>query len=212
MNQYTKIAILGGGGKTGKFLVNQLVRQGYQLKLLLRHPENFKIESPLIEIIKGDAVDEKSIQLLLKDCEAVISTVGQRLGEPLVPSQACVHVLKSMTTFKIRRYIRLAGLNLDTPFDNKGEKTRMGTEYMKTHYPVIHVDIQKMYGILSASDVDWTVVRVPLIEFAASKGKLIVDLEDCKGDHISAADIATFLIEQLSDDTYFKKAPFLANS
>jgi len=31
------------------------------------------------------------------------------------------------------------------------------------------------------------------------------------GEKISATDIAIFLIEQLSDDTYVKKSPFMAN-
>ena len=36
MNQETTIAVLGGGGRTGKFLVSKLIDQGYRLKVLLR--------------------------------------------------------------------------------------------------------------------------------------------------------------------------------
>jgi hypothetical protein len=36
MKQNIKIAILGGGDRTGKFLVTQLIDQGYKIKLLLR--------------------------------------------------------------------------------------------------------------------------------------------------------------------------------
>jgi len=82
---------------------------------------------------------------------------------------------------------------------------------MKTNFPLPHADRQKTYSILSVSNVNWTLVRVPLIEFANHRGQIIVDLEDCKGDKISAADIAYFLVEQLSNDKYFKKSPFLAN-
>lgn len=57
MKQKIKIAILGGGGRTGKYLVTQLLKQRYHLKLLLRSPEKFSIESPLIKIIKGDATE-----------------------------------------------------------------------------------------------------------------------------------------------------------
>ncbi|MCK5443696.1 MAG: NAD(P)H-binding protein [Maribacter sp.] len=211
MKQHTKIAILGGGGRTGKFLVTQLIDQGYRLKLLLRNPEQFTIHSPLIEVLKGDAVDSEAIHALLEGCEAVMSTVGQRKGEPLVSSQATTHLLQSMTIYGIRRYIVVAGLNLDTPFDKKSEKTRMATEWMKANYPIVHADRKKAYSILSASAVDWTVVRVPLIVYSDTKGELLVDLEDCKGDTISAAAIGAFLIEQLSDTTYFRKSPFIAN-
>ena len=45
MKQNQKIAVIGGGGRTGSYLVNQLLNQGYQLKLLLRSPEHLKIQS-----------------------------------------------------------------------------------------------------------------------------------------------------------------------
>lgn len=40
MVKRTKIAVIGGGGRTGKYLVSQLLNQGFHVKLLLRNPEN----------------------------------------------------------------------------------------------------------------------------------------------------------------------------
>ena len=211
MKQYIKIAVLGGGGRTGKFLVTQLLEQGYRLRLLLRTPENFTIESPFIDIVQGDAVDPDAIHELLEGCHAVISTVGQRKDEPMVSSQATINVLKSMSEHGISRYILLAGLNVDTPCDKKGPRTEMATAWMKANYPEPHADRQEMYSILSASDLDWTLVRVPLIGFSEDSTEVIVDLEDCKGETIHAADIAAFLIAQLSEEEYFKKSPFITN-
>lgn len=211
MEQKTKIAVLGGNGKTGKYLVTQLLSQGYYIKLLLRNPENLPLESPLLEIVKGDAIDPAAIHLLLLGCQSVISTVGQRKDEPLVASQATLNVLQAMKEYGIQRYILLAGINVDTPFDKKGTETKQATEWMKINFPLIHADRQKAYSILSASDVDWTLVRVPLIEFTDARGKVIVNVDDGEGNKISAADIGHFLVDQLSDITYIRKAPFIAN-
>ena len=211
MEQKIKVAVLGGGGRTGKYLVTQLLSQGYNLKLLLRNPENFQINSPSIEIVKGDAIDAEAVRSLVENCEVVISTVGQRKDEPLVASQATTNVLKAMAEFGIQRYVLVAGLNVDTPFDKKGPETIMATEWMKMNFPLIHGDRQKAYSILSTSDANWTLVRVPFIEFSDARSETIVSLEDCKGTKISAAGIARFLIEQLNDDTYIKKSPFIAN-
>ena len=49
MNQNTTIAVLGGGGRTGKFLVAKLIDQGYRLKVLLRSPENFELHHPSVD-------------------------------------------------------------------------------------------------------------------------------------------------------------------
>ena len=211
MKQKIKIAVLGGGGRTGKYLITQLLSKGYNLKLLLRNPENFQLESPFIEIIKGDAIDAEAIRSLVQGCKAVISTIGQRKDEPLVASQATINILKAMTAYGISRYILVAGLNVDTPFDKKSAKTIAATEWMKMNFPVIHEDRQKTYSILTSSDVNWTLVRVPFIEFTDTEGETIVSVEDCGGSKISANDIATFVIEQLSDETYIKKSPFIAN-
>ena len=211
MEQKIKIAVLGGGGRAGKYLITQLLSQGYHLKLLLRNPEKLQLESPFIEIIKGDAIDAEAIRSLVQDCQAVISTIGQRKDEPLVSSQATINVLKAMTADGIKRYILVAGLNVDTPFDKKSPETITATDWMKITFPVIHADRQKTYSILSTSDVNWTLVRVPFIEFTDTKGEIIVSLEDCCGNKISADDIATFIIEQLSDETYVRKSPFIAN-
>jgi putative NADH-flavin reductase len=209
--QKNKIALLGGGGRTGKYVLSQLLAQGYQVKLLLRNPENFQLENPLIEIVVGDAIDPEAIRSLVQGCQAVISTVGQRKDEPLVASQATTNILKAMAEFGIERYILVAGINVDTPFDKKSPGTIAATEWMKMTFPVIHADRQKTYSILSTCDINWTLVRVPFIEFTDTKGETIVSLEDCRGNKISASDIATFLIQQLSDETYLKKSLFITN-
>jgi len=209
MKQHKKIAVLGGGGRTGKYLVTQLLLQGYSLKLLLRHPEDFIIQHQSIEIIKGDAIDPEAIRILLEGCSAIISTVGQRNNEPLVSGRSTVNILRSMALYGIRRFILLAGINVDTPFDKKGTETSMATEWMKTNFPLIHGDRQKTYSLLTTSDVDWTLVRVPFIEFTDSDNEITVSMEDCHGNKISANSIATFMTRQLSDRTYNKKSPFI---
>jgi putative NADH-flavin reductase len=211
MKQQIKIAVLGGGGRTGKYLVTRLLNQGYSLKLLLRHPEDFFLKHPSVEIMKGDAIDPEAIRTLLEGCQAVISTVGQRKDEPLVSSLATENILKTMAEYGIQRYLLVAGINVDTPFDKKGLETSMATEWMKTNFPVIHSDRQKTYSFLSESDVDWTLVRVPFIEFTDTAEEILVSTVDCPGKRISAGCIAEFLTEQLMVDTYSKKSPFIAN-
>jgi len=211
MKQQIKIAVLGGGGRTGKYLVTRLLNQGYSLKLLLRHPETFFLKHPSVEIMKGDAIDPEAIRRLLEGCQAVISTVGQRKDEPLVSSLATENILKAMAEYGIQRYLLVAGINIDTPFDKKGLETSMATEWMRTNFPVIHSDRQKTYSFLSESDVDWTLVRVPFIEFTDTAEEILVSTVDCPGKRISAGCIAEFLTEQLMVDTYSKKSPFIAN-
>jgi putative NADH-flavin reductase len=210
MKNISKTAVLGGGGRTGNFLVNQLLEQGFSLKLLLRNPENFQIQNTNIEIIQGDALDFESIKSLLKDCQAVVSTIGQRKDEPLVAGQVTKNVLKAMKAYNIDRYVLLAGLNIDTPFDKKSPKTVMATDWMKTNFPIIQEDRQKAYDLLEESDVNWTQVRVPFIEFLDESSEIAVSLEDCLGDKITAFDISRFMIKEMTESNYSRQSPFIS--
>lgn len=204
------IAVIGGGGRTGQYLVNQLLEKGFSLKLLLRHPEHFTIQSPLIEIVHGDVLNSGAVQTLLEGCDAVLSTAGQRQDEPLVASQATVNILNAIGERPVR-YVVLAGLNVDTPADRKGEETAKATEWMRTTFPAIHNDRQKSYAILAESNAEWIMVRVPYIEFNGNRAEVKVSAADSPGAKIDAADIAGFMIDQLTDDTWLRKAPFIAN-
>ncbi len=82
---------------------------------------------------------------------------------------------------------------------------------MRQNFPAIIADKQKEYEVLSASPVNWTMIRVPLIEQTDQKGTLVVNLEHCPGERIGAADLGKFLIDQLSDQRYIQMAPFVAS-
>ncbi|HRP56544.1 NAD(P)H-binding protein [Agriterribacter sp.] len=214
MKSNIKIAIIGGTGKSGKYLVKHLINQGFQFKILLRNPYNFQINSPLVEVIEGNVTNYSSVGTLLEGCQAVISTLGlgEPPSEPTIFSQSTANVIEAMNEHNIHRYIVTTGLNVDTPFDNKSSKTAFATDWMRKNHPTSTANKQSEFDILSNSNVDWTLVRLPLIEQTDETGQINVSLEDCPGDKISATDLAHFLVEQLSTDTLIKKAPFIAST
>ena len=207
----TTIAVIGGTGKAGTYLVRELIRQDFQIKMLIRNPANFQNLHPAIEVVQGNARDYSSILSVLENCNAVISTLGQPKGEPVIFSTASANIVRAMAEHKITRYLVITGLSIDIPTDKKGIKTAQASAYMKQYFPAIIADKQKEYELLSASLVNWTLVRVPLIEQTDELGNLRVDLEDCPGEKISTTDLAKFLIDQLTDQQYIRKSPFIAS-
>ena len=213
MNKKIKIAVIGGTGKSGKYIVKQLIEQNFQLKILIRNPDNFEIKSPLVEVIQGDVTNYSAVNTLLEGCHAVISTLGLGIppSEPTIFSQATTNVIQGMKEHNIHRYIVTTGLNVDTPFDSKSPKTLFATDWMRKNFPISTANKQSEFDILSKSKVDWTLVRLPLIEQTDESGEIIVSLEDCPGEKISATDLANFLIKQLSINTFVRKSPFIAS-
>lgn len=211
MKTNPRIAILGGTGKAGSYLVKELLQQGFPLRLLLRNPADFTLENSLIQVVQGDARDYEAVRALTEGCEAVISSVGFRSGEAPIFSQATQNILRAILECGVTRYISLTGLNVDTPYDRKTRATQAGTEYMKNNFPLTTTDKQTEYQLLTESTVDWTLVRLPWIHLTDSAEEVLVSLEDCPGEGVSAGALARFLVAQLSDKSYIRQAPFVAN-
>lgn len=205
------IAVIGGTGKSGNYLIQELLEKGYPMRLLLRTPENFTLQHPLIEIIKGDARNFEDINRLIEGCSAVISKIGQPAGEKSIFTDATRNIIESMNSHGIKRYITITGLNVDTPFDHKNEKVKAATAWMHENYPETTKDKQEEYEILVNSNLDWTLVRLPLIIPSAEHFKTEANLTDCTGEKISAADVSEFLVAQIDDEAYIKRSPFLYN-
>lgn len=211
MPKNIKIAVIGGTGKAGKYIVQQLLSHQIPIKFLHRNPELISTTNPLIETINGDARDYAALLQLLQGCTAIISSVGQPAGEPPLFSDVTAKVLKAMTELKISRYIACTGLNVNTPFDDKGPKTKFGTEWMYQNYPKTTTDKQLEYEVLAASNLDWTLVRLPMIQQTEEIPAVITSLTDCPGDYISASSLGMWMIEQLTSDEFIRKSPFIAN-
>jgi putative NADH-flavin reductase len=211
MQQYKKIAVIGGTGKAGKYLIDQLISQGYSIKALARNPDKLTQTNPLIEKMQGDARNYESVYALLQGCDAVISTIGPSRKEPDTCSIATGHVIKAMQALNIKRTIELAGLAINTPSDRKGFLTNLVVTILKLIVPAIIADRQKGFRLLYQSDLDWTLVRSSMIELTESKRTIKTSLADSPGRKVSSTDLSLFLVSQLSDKQFIRKAPFIAS-
>lgn len=209
--KYKKIAVLGGTGKAGKYLIRELISQGYVVKALARDPRKMELSDPSLSVIQGNAREYEYIHRLLSDCDAVISTLGPSRNEPDTCSIAVGHIIKAMQVLNIQRFIEVAGLGIDTPGDKKGILTRSLVAVMKLFASAVIADRQKDYELLRQSNILWTVVRCPMIKLIDASRNVKTSLMDSPGNHISATDLARFLIDQLNSEMFICKAPFISN-
>jgi len=206
-----KIAVIGGTGKAGTFVVKELIKQGYSFKVLTRSSEKVIDKNPLMEVVTGNVRNYDTVLRLVSGCQAVISTLGPSKGEPETCSTAVWHLSRIMPKLNVKRYIEVAGLGIDTQDDNKGFKTRMIVKVIKWFFPAVVKDRQKVYDILKAGKLKWTIVRCPMIQLTEERRNLKISLSDSPGNKISASDLATFLVNQLHDEKYIAKCPFVAS-
>lgn len=205
------VAILGGAGKAGRPLVREALRAGYRVRVLLRYPEQFDVTDARLQIIQGDARDPAALRQLLSGCAALFSTLGNRRSEPTpMLSTVTRHLLPLLREAGISRYVTVTSL-YETGHEQGDLPTRQAAEFMEQTFPQFMADRRRELELLSASDLDWTYVRLPYVVPDPALGTVLVNLEHLPGPRITAEDLARFLIEQLESREYVRKAPFVAN-
>ncbi|OMP76755.1 NAD(P)-dependent oxidoreductase [[Flexibacter] sp. ATCC 35208] len=204
MQPHTTIAVIGGTGKSGQYLVKALLQQNFAVRLLVR---NHAINDPRITLIQGDARDLTAVKTLVAGADALISTIGQRGNDLPIFSAATANVMQT----HIQRYIVTTGLSVNTPNDEKSPWVTQATDWMYQHYPATTSDKQTEYELLQNSQLNWTMFRLPLIELTDDNTGVTVSLTDCPSGKISATSLGNFLVRQLGDQTYYRTAPFIGN-
>jgi putative NADH-flavin reductase len=206
-----KVAIIGGSGKVGRFLLQRVSNAGYPMRVLMRNPDTIKPGNGRMEIIQGDARDSAAIRSLLQGCDTVLSALQQRKGEAPVCNTVTGHVLAAMKELGVRRYILVRAFSIDAPGDHKDLRTRLISMLVRRVIPEIWADWQKELDTLLSSNIEWTVVRIPIVVEEPSLGQARVDLASPPGKKISGRDIANFVVTQITEITYVRKAPFIGN-
>ncbi|CAM4157705.1 SDR family oxidoreductase [Bacillus paramycoides] len=211
MEATNKIAILGANGKVGKFLINQALEKGYQVRILTRNSKNMRITNENIETISGDARDFSAIQELLQGCKAVINAVGQPKNESYIFSTVTKHILKVMKEYEMKRYILISGGSLNVKGDKKRIVNKIGANLFQLFLPKMMQDKYKELQIIQRSDVDWTIVRLPFVIEGNGIGNIKESLVDMPGIKIKNGDIAPFVIKQINSEKYVGKCPLISN-
>ena len=81
MQNNQKITIFGAGGFLGKYLMRQLTKLDYRVKVATRNPHLKGYLKPLgnpgqIELFKTNIFDQEDVKRVLKNCDLVINLVG----------------------------------------------------------------------------------------------------------------------------------------
>ncbi len=205
-----RILIVGATGGTGRQLVAQALERGYLVTALVRDPAKLGIEHPKLTVVRGDVLDPPSVESAMRGQEAVVSALGhKRFFYPnRIQSDGTRNLLRAMETEGVRRLICATALGIG---DCAG---RMGLYYTFFTIPIIlpfyFWDKARQERIVAASDVEWTIVRPGLLTNGAARGRSSHGRQVGSfllTARISRADVADFMLNQLTSDTYLRSAP-----
>ena len=67
------IALIGGTGMAGRYILQRVLAEGYPVKVLARSPAKLETLASRIEIVQGDARDPEAIARLVSGSDVVIT-------------------------------------------------------------------------------------------------------------------------------------------
>lgn len=197
-----KIVIFGASGATGRYLVEQALEQRHEVIAFVRNPSKLQIKHEKLSTIKGDVRNQEDVNRAIAGGQAVLSALGVKPGVKPVSAEGVRNIIFAMKKHHVHRLI------VESAF-GAGD-TKKGF-YGRTLWFIINPlmrDKEDMESAIEASGLDWTIVRPTALTNGKKTGSYQSGVGISVGifPKISRADVADFMLKQLTDKRYLSKA------
>lgn len=203
-----KVLIFGANGKTGKLVVEKALAAGHTVTAFLRTAA----EVPNVRVVTGDASDLTSVNAAMAGQQAVIDTIGGKTPwkATTLERTAAGNIISAMQAASARRLIvvSMMGLGSSRPQAPFWYRSLLMTTFLHGST----ADKTAMEAAVTASDLDYTIARPPILTEDAAIGSVLTPTPPTKAHKITRADLAQFLVDQITGTQYLKQTVVIANS
>ncbi|HEV2084849.1 MAG TPA: NAD(P)H-binding protein, partial [Gemmatimonadales bacterium] len=162
---------------------------------------------PAFTPVEGDVLDPGSLDRAMPGQEAVLSALGHKrwLGSSRILSEGTRNLIAAMVRHGVQRFVCETALGISDAW------WQMGLYYTLFVRPVIlpfyFWDKVRQEAVIRASNLAWTIVRPGMLTNGPPRGRYR------HGPHvghwlwtvrISRADVAAFMLDQLTDHRYVR--------
>jgi uncharacterized protein YbjT (DUF2867 family) len=200
------LLIVGATGGTGRQLVTQALERGHQVTALVRRPPRAE-PRPALTLVVGDVLDPGSLDRAMQGQEAVLSALGHKrwLAPSRILSEGTRNLIAAMVRHGVQRFVCETALGISDAW------WQMGLYYTLFVRPVIlpfyFRDKVRQEAVIRASGLAWTIVRPGMLTNGPPRGRY---RHGPRVGHwlwtvrISRADVAAFMLDQLTDRRYVR--------
>jgi putative NADH-flavin reductase len=198
-----KIVLWGATGLTGREVLNQALGAGHEVKAVARKPSQIEVEHTNLSVVRGDVLDPQSVEDAVAGGEVVISALGsgaelaQARKPTTVYSEGFANIVAAMRKNDIRRFVALLSVGT-VPDPNEAFIHKM---IIRPFLRGTYDDMRRAEDFLAGcSDIDWICIRPLRLMNTPRTGKyrIAVDILPPGGVKISRADVAEFILKQVS--------------
>lgn len=214
-----KVLIFGATGATGRCLMDQALVLGYKVTAFARNPSAMPQgglhKAPAeghdgLSVVRGDVLEPASVEAAMVGQDAVLCALGVKsLSGTTVLSTGTKNIIAAMEKSGTRRIVCESSLGVGD------SRNQTGFVFGKIIVPLIFKglfeDKERQERALRQSNLEWVIVRPARLTNDPPKGEYRVVTDNAKvGIQISRADVADFMLEQLTHERYLKKTVAIA--
>jgi len=217
-----RFLVLGATGPSGVLFIREAlsVYQSCTIVVYARNPQKLPPDlasHASLVIIKGELTDADALSKALEGVDAVLSALGpgefHPSGTPL--AKAHLSLISQMRKQGVRRLICLGTASIRDPDDKSSIIFSILINGVSLLAKNAYRDI---VGIGEAvrgegKDLDWTIVRVPLLNNKENREVIAGYVGDGKiGTTLSRKGFAKFVIEEVENREWVHKAPMISSA
>lgn len=210
----TTIAVIGASRGIGQAVTTLALERGFSVRAFARTADRSRIDHPKLEKIVGDARSIGQVRAAITGCDAVLLTLGVQANVKMVTgpislfSEATRVLLEAMCDVGPRRLIALTGFGAG---DSKAAIPTLQRIAFNAVFGRAYADKDIQEKLIKESGLDWVIARPGVLTNGSFSGRyrILTEPRSWRNGIISRADVADFLLNQITSDAYLRKAPVL---
>ncbi|MGL4619529.1 MAG: NAD(P)-dependent oxidoreductase [Chroococcidiopsis sp.] len=204
-----KVLICGATGSIGRELVKQSLEQGHTVTAFVRDRTKLDIHHTNLKIVQGNVMDLAEVEKTVQGQDAVLCTLGsgqQRTGT--IRSEGTQNIIRAMEKAGVQRFICQTTLGVGDSWSN----LNFFWKYVMFGFLLrqVFADHVQQENYVKQSHLDWIIIRPSAFVDGNHTGKYrhgFPGTDKTSKLKISRADVADFMLKQLTDDSYLHKTP-----
>jgi uncharacterized protein YbjT (DUF2867 family) len=205
-----RILVIGATGGTGRELVRQGLERGHDVTAFVRDPRRLQSSTDRLAVVRGDVLDPATLEPAMRGQDAVVCALGHKrwFYPNRILSQGTRNIVGAMQAHGVRRLVCETSLGVGDCFG------RLGLYYTVFVVPFIlplyFWDKHRQETVIRGSGLDWVIVRPGALTNGPKRGRY---RHGPAVGHwlwtvrVSRADVADFMLEQLSSYAYLRQSP-----
>ena len=209
-----RVLIIGASKGIGLETTRQALDAGHGVRALARSATAIAVSHPSLEKMRGNALKTEDVEAALVGVDVVIQTLGVGLGDLFRPvhlfSDATRVLIAAMRRQGVKRLICVTGFGAG---DSRASISCLQRLPFHIVFGRAYDDKSLQEQLIKESELDWTIARPGVLTSGPRTGQyqILSEASQWRNGIISRADVAEFLVRQIGDQTYIRKAPVLIN-